>query len=164
MKEARPEDTLMLLALDRAARAAQRGTRHARGLEAARDALTEAARAESRAREAAHRAGVELDALLAGVAEGRPPRAEQFQEVAARHLEACAFERSACAGADRARKNAADVLATTARSRAVAPASSRRAPRSVRGREPVTQRSPRLSTVPGAIAEPLSQRPSAPPS
>jgi hypothetical protein len=152
------QHTLALLALDRAIRAARRRHGPTTALESARLTLTDAARAEETAREAAEAAGAELDALMARVAGGEPAPAEHFLEVSVRHLEACALLESASAWAQRARGMAAETLAAASLrpvpSRDVA---SRRA-RSVRGREPVTQRSPRLLADAGPRSEPLSRR------
>ncbi|NUO49408.1 MAG: hypothetical protein HOV80_11185 [Polyangiaceae bacterium] len=159
------EDTFVLLALDRALRAARRSHASTTGLENARRSLADAARAETRARQAAEQASAELDDLMARIANGEPSPAEHFLDVSARHLEASSLARSASAGADRARRLASEILSgvplRVRNSRDAAPASRRI--RSPRSKEPVTQRSPRLLGDVGPRSEPMSQRDSAPP-
>jgi hypothetical protein len=154
------EATLVLLALDRALRAARRSHASTTALQHARRTLAEAMRAETRAREAAEQAGAELDVLMARVASGEPSSAEHFLDVSARHLEACTLARSAGAWAEHAHALAAETLAATPvrgrPSRDVAPLS-RRA-RSTRSREPLTQRSPRVLPDAGPRSEPMSRQ------
>lgn len=160
------EDTFVLLALDRALRAARRNHASTTGLQHARQTLAGAAQAEARAREAAEQASAELDDLMLRIANGEPSSAEHFLEVSARHLEASSLARSAGVWADRARALASEILAATPvrtrQSRDAAPASRRI--RSPRSREPVTQRSPRMFGDMGPRSEPMRERDSVVPS
>jgi len=151
---------LVLLALDRAVRAPGMSAASITSLESARRALSEAGRAEARAQRAAAEAGAELDALMEQVASGDPPPAERFLEVSTRHLEASAFARSATVWADRAHALATEALAAvTVRPRTGRDLVISRRARSGRGREPVTQRSPRvLVSDVGPRSEPPSHR------
>jgi hypothetical protein len=153
------EPTLLLLALDRALRAPALSPASITSLENARRTLADAARAEARAHKAAADAGTELDALMAQVASGHPPAAERFLEVSTRHLEASALAQSASAWADRAHVLAGEALAAvTVRPRSARDVVLSRRGRSGRGREPVTQRSPRVLADVGPRSEPPSQR------
>lgn len=158
------EPTLILLALDRALRAARRSHASTKALHHARQTLAEAVRAEARTREAAEQASAELDVLMARVASGEPAPAEQFLEVSARHLEACALARSACAWAERARAIASETLAAAParvpQTRDIAPLSRRARP--TRGRAPITQRSPRVLADAGPLSQPMSRRDTVP--